>query len=336
LSAWLLKEIDVDVIEWGEFDDPSVIVNSISREIKTLGFRADFPESKLRKGSGDAVCAVLSFLADKALAKKKWTVQSPVYTKSEFAEEAVVDEDAEVADGGSDVEEAAGVEEDADGDANDYFAPKMDRDEDEKEDMKMLEAKVDPAEWKLELERVGPKLRFKADAASKEWRTHIEQSQKHETQIQESFPDAKIALDKIGKELRSAIDRISAKERNINKDFDTLGVEFREKQKLLDEIQEQYNGLSKQVSEATKTLGEKTDSVELIKSQMNNQNNSMTDTSPLRKIQTALSELRKEVGAMELRIGVVAQTLLSAKIKAQTTAHQQASAKAKRDSEPMF
>jgi hypothetical protein len=39
---------------------------------------------------------------------------------------------------------------------------------------------------------------------------------------------------------------------------------------------------------------------------------------------------------MELRIGVVAQTLLSAKIKAQTTAHQQASAKAKRDSEPMF
>jgi hypothetical protein len=33
--------------------------------------------------------------------------------------------------------------------------------QDEKKDMEMLEAKVDPAEWKLELERVGPKLRFK-------------------------------------------------------------------------------------------------------------------------------------------------------------------------------
>ena len=83
--------------------------------------------------------------------------------------------------GGSDVEED--VAEDESGvfnDANDYFAPKEDRDEDEKKDMEMLEAKVDPAEWKLELERVGPRLRFKADGASKEWRTHIEQSQKHE------------------------------------------------------------------------------------------------------------------------------------------------------------
>lgn len=40
---------------------------------------------------------------DKSLEKKSWAVQSPVYTKSEFAEEAAVDDDAEA--DGSDVEE---------------------------------------------------------------------------------------------------------------------------------------------------------------------------------------------------------------------------------------
>jgi estrogen-related receptor beta like 1 len=290
--------------------------------------------TQLTKGFGLQTCDFLRRLVNGAL-KHQFHMKAPAYPRDTREVEEMRGVDEEVADGGSDVEEGAGVSEDADGDAHDYFAPQMDRDADEKEDMKMLEGKVDPAEWKLELERVGPKLRFKANAVSEEWRTHIEQSQKHESQIQDSFPDAKIALDKIGKELRSAIDRISAKELTINKDFDSLGLEFREKQKKLDGIQEHYNGLSNQVSEATKTLGEKSNSVELIKSQMNQQNNSMTDTSPLRKIQTALSELRTEVGAMELRIGVVAQTLLSAKIQAQNTAHRD-SVKANRDSESLF
>lgn len=35
--------------------------------------------------------------------------------------------------------------------------------------------------------------------------------------------------------------------------------------------------------------------VEMIKSQMSDRNNSMTDTSPLRKLQTALNSLRSEV-----------------------------------------
>lgn len=332
LAGWLLKEMNGDV-EWMEFDDPNSISNQIMEQLKSLGYKAEFPVSKLRHGSGDAVCLALNFLLDKSLAKKNWQVQSPVYTKSEFAEEAVVDEDAEVGDG-SDVDEDV-AEDESGAFENDYYQPKNDRDEEEKRDMEMLEAKVDPAEWKLELERVGPRLKFKADGASKEWRTHIEQSQKHEQQINESFPEAKVALEKIGKELRAAIDRIGSKERNINKDFEHLGAEFREKQKKLDEIQEQYNELSKTVSEFTSGLAEKTDSVEMIKSQMNSQNSSMTDTSPLRKIQTALNSLRKEVNGMELRIGVVSQTLLQAKLKHQTS-YNAAAAKAAKHQQDLF
>lgn len=328
VACWLLTEIGASFLEWSEFDDPNKSSNDIMSEMKKLGFNAEFPVTKLRHGSGDAVCLALSFLLDKALAAANFSVQSPTYTKLEFAEEAAVDDDAEV-EASSDIDEDVAEDESGAFNENDYFQPKIDRDEDEKRDMEMLEAKVDPAEWKLELERVGPRLKFKADGASKEWRTHIEQSQKHEGAITEAFPDAKVALDKIGKELRGAIDRIATKERNINKDFEHLGADFREKQKNLDEVQEQYNELSKTVAEYTQLLADKTDSFEMIKSQYQNQNNSITDNSPLRKIKTALTELRKEVGAMELRIGVVAQTLLQAKIKHQAQEHASAQAKAK-------
>jgi len=316
LAAWLLREMNIDFLEWQEFDDPNQVSNTILASLKKLGFVSDFPVTKLRHGSGDAVCFALNFLLDQCLSVKSWEVKPPKYVNPEYAEDAVVDEDAEV---GVDDDGVAEEEMDEEDDTlfceNDYFQPKIEKDEEEKKDQEVLEATVDPIEWKMELERVQHRLKFRAQPASKEWRTHIEQSQKHKKSLNEYFPDAKVALEKIGKELRGAVDRISGKERHINKEFDHLGGEFREKQKTLDEIQEKYNELSKSVSELTTDLAEKTEMVDMIKSSMSERNNSMTDTSPLRKIRTALATLKAEVAEMELRIGVAGQTLLQAKLK---------------------
>jgi len=210
------------------------------------------------------------------------------------------------------------VEEEDDGlfTAEDYFSgPKVETTPEDLEMQQILEANVDPKEWQLEMERVGPRLKFRPTPASKEWRTHIEQSGKHEKHISEIFPESKISLNKIGKELRAAVDRIGAKERNINKDFEHLGNDFREKQTKLDEVQEKYNKVSANVSELMTSLVEKNEQIELLKAQMGERNNSMTDNTPLRRINDALSELKKEVDAMELRIGVVAQTLMQSKLK---------------------
>ena len=40
----------------------------------------------------------------------------------------------------------------------------------------ILQAQVDPVEWKTELERVGPKLRTKQDVGPTEWRAHVDQT----------------------------------------------------------------------------------------------------------------------------------------------------------------
>ncbi len=96
-----------------------------------------------------------------------------------------------------------------------------------------------------------------------------------------------------------------------------MGSEFRAKQSTLDSVQEAYSALQKEVSELQRDLTEKSEAIELAKTSVSERNNSMTDVSPLRRLTTSLSTLRKELQAMELRIGVVAHTLLQAKIKAQ-------------------
>lgn len=320
LCGWLLKESDTaEFAEWNEFDDPNTISNSIMDQLRRRGFKADFPATKLRHGSGDAVCLVLGYLVDQVLKKRNWAVKSPDYVKKVFVEEALADEGAVEEAATAEIEDDVVENEAAAFTEHDYLQDKKgDKDDDDKKDMAILEATVDPAEWNLELERVGPRLKFKSDGeSSKEWRTHIEQSQKHEQSITEAFPDTKASLEKIAKELKEAIDRIEKKEQNINKDFEHLGGEFREKQKKLDEIQEKYNEISTSVSEFNKDLAEKSERVDQLKAQMSEQNNNMTDTSPLKRIRDALIELRREVGLLELRIGVVAQTLLQAKLQHQ-------------------
>jgi estrogen-related receptor beta like 1 len=185
-----------------------------------------------------------------------------------------------------------------------------------------LEAKVNPAEWALELERVGPLLKFRSIPPNKEWRTHLEQAQKHGQAVSEAFPATKAALEKIGANLRKSAERIASKERSLNKEFEHLGSEFRAKQAALDQVQEGYASLQRDIAELQRDLQDKSDAIELAKSSVSERNNTMTDVSPLRRLTTSLSTLRKELQHMELRIGVVAHTLLQANLKAQHN-HQQ-------------
>jgi estrogen-related receptor beta like 1 len=182
--------------------------------------------------------------------------------------------------------------------------------------MPVMEATVDPAEWRIELERVAPLLRFAANPhATKEWRAHLEQSVRHDKELKEGLPAVRTQLQKLGRHLRKSVERIEQKEEHINKEFDHLGADFRAQQQQLDAAQTRYNALSASVSELTSDLSSKADAVEMLKSQMTDRNDSMTDTSPLRRITAALSGLQAEVEAMELRIGVVGQTLLQSKVK---------------------
>jgi len=309
LSGWLLTTSGIDFVKWADFDeDPNSISQTVMSECKRLGFRGEFPVSKLRHGSGDAVCMVLNFLADCALKKMGFAVQPPVYTMADIVEEAQVDEEAEI---GDEIDDT--VTEDVEN-VSPYSAIDLDlkdRQNEQRVIQGVVESNVDPAKWALELERVGPMLRWKnKNLPSHEWRSHLDQSAKHETLVKERFKNVRSILINVGQKLQEAVDRISAKENHINKDFEHLGIDFREKDKNFNEIQGRYNELSQSVAELTGELTKKSEAVDQVKRQMTERNDRITDTSPLNRISSSLGQLRKEITAMELRIGVVSQTLL--------------------------
>jgi estrogen-related receptor beta like 1 len=66
IFSWLMEQCGAK-FSIDKFDDPNTSVNKMMLGLKNIGFQMDFPATKLKQAQGDAVCSVLSFLANKAL-----------------------------------------------------------------------------------------------------------------------------------------------------------------------------------------------------------------------------------------------------------------------------
>ena len=53
---------------------------------------------------------------------------------------------------------------------------------------------MDPAEWRLEVERVAPRLKITVASSARDWRSHLDDAHKHSADINTIWPDAQAAL----------------------------------------------------------------------------------------------------------------------------------------------
>lgn len=63
----------------------------------------------------------------------------------------------------------------------------------------ILQAAIDPLEWKTELERVGPKLRANVQLSTNEWRAHVDQTVSSKNQIEKLMGDSQSDLQSMNK-----------------------------------------------------------------------------------------------------------------------------------------
>jgi estrogen-related receptor beta like 1 len=175
VCAWLCGQISRDdMFKRDQFDDPNTVVNKLLLVLRGQGFNLSFPTQKLKTAHGEAVCSVLEFLADKALAAKRFKWGTPSYSETAGDNDQQMQMDDDGGDG--DIEdEAAGVVDD------DLVYEEAARNEAAELSMdtsahNILQALVDPVEWKTELERVGPKLKVNPSLAANEWRAHVDQT----------------------------------------------------------------------------------------------------------------------------------------------------------------
>jgi len=317
LVQWLMALNGNYTEQWDRFTDPNVTVTNMTSELRKVGINMDIPPHKLKQGHGSEVCIVLNNLVDITLQKKGFRFERPRHHPDAYAEETPMDDGVEGGGDEMDDEIGNGAPTVAEDEEEMYVAAPSDTGyADDKLESSMLESKVDPHQWRMELERVAPQLKVVLHTAAKEWRTHLDQAVSLEKQINEGMPKTQQTLSHISEEISEAVAKISSREKLVNQNCDILISEFQKVKQSLNRVEEQYAGSSGTITDRTNELAQISEELDLVKSKMDQRGNSMTDTSPLLDIKKALARIKAEVKQMDLRIGAVEHTLLEVAKKA--------------------
>ncbi|KAL6759007.1 intra-flagellar transport protein 57 [Haematococcus lacustris] len=334
LAAWLLGLSGVDIPAPKEFDDPNTICANILNACKKLGFAPpSYHPTKLTVGYGRDIVGVLDGLADYALERRNFTFSKPVYSPENYPEEGDVED--------------TGAEGDEDA-ATEFPKPKyLEVDEEEAymqaganelaglapmvshkanntqaaaavalaEDKQMLQSKVDPTAWRLELERVAPRLRILLSADNKDWRSHLEEVQQHSKAISTAWPDSRVVLEKLSSELDASLDKLTSRERFLNEQFERLMAQYRAARVQLTVVQGTYNSRTEAISERNSELHRITEQLTEMKGIMDEHSTNIADATPVVRIRNAIRKLQEELHETEVRIGVVSHTLLQNSLK---------------------
>ncbi|KAK7082479.1 Intraflagellar transport protein 57 [Halocaridina rubra] len=169
--------------------------------------------------------------------------------------------------------------------------------------------------WKLELERVLPQLKVTVRADNRDWRSHIEQMNEHRTKINETLMFTQKQLDALHLEISRSLEKIGSREKYLNSQLEPLLLEYRNLQNASAESREQYRQVSGRLVEKSHELAQISDELDHVKHEMEERGSSMTDGTPLVNIRKGLTRVKQEITAMDVRIGVVEQKLLQAKLK---------------------
>ena len=330
LCHWLCGLCGHSYTEPSVYDDPNVSTTNLLEELRKLNaFPVDYAPQKVKQGWGDAPCAILQQLTDLAFKKSQFRFRAPVQPPEAQAEAEMDDIDDDANDtvlGGDDdddgIADLAIEDDDMDDDEELFGGAAMvgglksaDGHDDGKPATSMLESKINPAQWKLELERVAPQLKVVVKSDMREWRNRLESLRNYLTVVETSFPENKANLGKIATEVRQALDKIESREKYYNQQLENLIVSYREAQENLTGVNEKFKVESEKVSRATNELADITDDLEMVKGQMDVRGSSITDSAPLMKIKQALQDLKAETRQMDIRIGVVQQHLLRSRLK---------------------
>ncbi|KAI8894340.1 intra-flagellar transport protein 57 [Globomyces pollinis-pini] len=313
LFTWLLKMIGIQFDKPGQFDDPNATCTNIVGELKRLGIPFEFGPSKLKQGYGEGCIYILQCLVDMAIIHQKIVFHSPIHKVDDYPEEAEVDYDAEVT-----TETVEGVEANPEDDEMFMDTLNLNR-KSESIDLSVIAPKTDPAEWRLEVERIAPLLKLQLPNDNKDWRLHLQQMEHHQKNISNGMTKTQSQLSKLHGEIEQTLENIASREKYINAQFETQIDQYKRVQEQCSEAKQKHSIASSNVTELTNELSKVSEELDSVKSRMDDLGNGMTDSKPLIAIKQGVTKLKAEIKQMNLRIGVIENTLLNAKLKGKGT-----------------
>ncbi|KAF8055398.1 IFT57 [Scenedesmus sp. PABB004] len=342
LAAWLLALCGAAVAAPKEFDDPGATLQALVGGLRALGFAPPpYPPAKLAPGWGCEACALLDGLLDAALEAQRVVLGRPVHGDDRL--EAVEEDDDPAAEAADISTVAAALAADSDDDADGALAwggtcaageqvppaPAGHAAAAEASAARQVRVStVDAVAWRLEVERVAPRLRAVAAAAgnARDWRAHLEAAHASADALAAAWPDARGALERVGGDVAASLDRVAARERQLNGQFDGLLAAYSGTRVELLEAQEEHNRCAEAISERNNELHRLAAALEEAKAALDVRGSNLADASPLVRLKAGMAALRGELQGMELRIGVVSHLLISLSLREKQAARRRAAA----------
>lgn len=318
LAVWVLGLAGVEVAPPKSVDDPNIFLAELIRNVRSLGFaQPTYHASKLTQGFGPEVCGLLDGLTQLVMEKLQVRLKRPVYPVEEGTGEEEIEDDPNHEAGTDAMEQVA----DADYEEEEAYmqggmgAKEGNESSDVPDEKAIIASKIDPNAWKIELERVGPKLRITLAADSKDWRNHLEQTHAQNKIITDLWPDSRSQLDRLRGDLDGSLEKVNTREKFLNEQFDTLMSGYKVERESLMQLQERHNASAEVVSDRNSELHRILEQLEEIKGLMGERGSNINDNTPVVRIKAAIKKLGEEMHGMEVRLGVVSHTLLQLSIK---------------------
>jgi estrogen-related receptor beta like 1 len=119
------------------------------------------------------------------------------------------------------------------------------------------------------------------------------------------------------------------KEKYLNNQYSTICKDYEDIKKKLEDLQKKGSTTNEAVAKLTNELAEVTEKLDELKESFESKDSGINDTSPLVRMKAALQQIKSEIHAFDLRIGVVSHTLLSSRVSANRHRRQGLAQKAK-------
>lgn len=167
------------------------------------------------------------------------------------------------------------------------------------------------------MERVAHKLKIGNTGGTdgKEWRSHLDQTKKYAEHVRAALPDVRIKLERLSDEVSRALERISKKEGLLSKSFQGMTGDYRAHSDRLREIQAAFTTTSRAVQDMETELADVNERLSQVEKKIDDTGKSFSDTSPLQKIKKSIAQVKNDIKSIDIRIGVVSNTLLQLKLK---------------------
>lgn len=284
------------------------------------------PPNKLKAGFGEAVCTVLYALCQMSLQNKfryrRHSLQAGRDDPGGFGDEDGDDLDndfegnADVADMLHDkMSDNEDIDEDFEFGAV-HAAVKQNKTEAEQMQQEIIHSQIGREEWMLEVERVTHKLRVaKTGNDGKEWRTHMDQTKKYHEAVKQNLPDVRYKLEKLSEDVSKALEKIGKKEQVLTRTFQGQTGDYRAHSDNLKTIQEKFTMMNKSVQDLEQELQEVNEKLTRTQDKIDDTGKSFSDNAPLQNIKKSITNVKNDIKSIDIRIGVVSNTLLQLKLK---------------------